>query len=142
MRRFLITSPKFTGLAEAWYNDAGTLCKVDLTQAEMDEQITIHFIQSISTTIANIGRKFSKETAIVETDYEISFEQFWKDYPLHRNRYKVEKVWNSISKANQVKAFHSLSSYKKYLSRQQWQSAMIGDRYLRDREFETEWNKI
>jgi hypothetical protein len=143
MRRFLVTSPKFNGIVEIFYNEKGTLCKVDLTQAEMELQTIIHFLGKVSPSISTMTKWFSNETAIVEAAYEVSFEMFYKDYPLHRNRYKVEKIWDKMNKAEQVKAFHSLHAYKKYLTNNShYLKPMIADRYLRDREYETEWNKI
>jgi hypothetical protein len=145
MRRFLITSPKFTGTAEIVYNSKDVLCMIDITQANMDVDTIHHFKRATPAVLSNLltpGLSFSAETTIIEADFEVSFELFWKEYPYHRNRFKVEKGWSQLGKSDQVKAFHSLKSYKRYLGRNAWQTPMIADRYLRDREFETEWNKL
>jgi hypothetical protein len=107
----------------------------------------MHFKHATPATLhqllsPGVVKPFSNETVIIEADFEMSFDIFYKDYPLKRNRYKVEKAFNNLSKSDQVKAFYSLHNYKKYLTRNSWQTPMIGDRYLRDKEFETEWNKI
>jgi hypothetical protein len=142
MRRFLVTSPKFTGAAEIVYDSAGVLCMIDITQAQMDPETIWSFKKATPVMEAQLAQAFGEQTVIVEADFEVSFSLFWKDYPLHRNRYKVEKIWSQLGKADQVKAFYSLKAYKRYLNKATWQTPMIADRYLRDREFETEWNKI
>jgi hypothetical protein len=142
MRRFLITSKKFDGTAELFYNDKGTLCKIDLTNTGMDEMIVQQFKKAAPATLAKMKSAFSSETMVVEADFDLTFEVFWKEYPLHRNKFKVVRIWNKMNKTDQVKAFASLHAYKKYLTKNEWQSPMIADRYLRDREFETEWQKI
>lgn len=144
MRRFIITSPKYAGAAELFYNEKGTLSKIDLSQTNMDEFTVQHFKNSVPATVIMLvnGKGFSKETTIVEGDLNVTFELFWQDYPLHRNRYKVEQIWIKLSKTDQVKAFYNLHSYKQYLSKNNWLTPMIADRYLRNKEFETEWNKL
>jgi hypothetical protein len=145
MRRFLISNAaKFTGTAEVTYNDRETLCKIDCTGTDMGEMIISHFKSAVPPTIAGLlrGKSFTEGTVIVEDGYVVTFEMFYADYPLKRNRYKVEKVWSKLSTSDQVLAFHSLHFYNIYLTREKWQTPMIGDRYLKDREFETDWNKI
>lgn len=144
MRRFLITSPKFTGQAELVYNEKETLCIIDCTKAAMNEDVVTHFKRSAPSTLAQLlsGSYFSPETMIVESDFVVSFKRFYDDYPLKRNRYKAEQIFVKLSKTDQVKAFYSLHSYKKYLSKNSWLTPMIADTYLRKKEYETEWNKI
>lgn len=144
MRKFLITNPKYTGAAEVIYNDNATLCLVDLTKTDMSGHTVDHFLHSIPSSMITLinGTRFSKETTIVDGDLDVNFELFYKDYPLKRNRYKVEQVWNTLSKEDQVKAFYSLHSYKKYITKNPWYNAMIGDKYLRNKEYLTEWNKL
>ncbi len=145
MRRFEITSPKFTGAASITYNDKNTLCVIDCKETDMDEITVHHFKKAVPVTIKILetGESFSKETQIVEADFVVTFEMFYADYPLKRNRYKVEQAWNKMNKSDQVRAFSSLPSYKKYLNREgKWLKPMIADRYLNTKEYLTEWNKI
>ncbi len=143
MRRFLITnSEKFTGQAELVYNEKETLCIIDCSNTNMDQTTMLYFKNAAPITIATMGKAFSKDTTVVESDFEVTFDKFYKDYPLKRNRFKGEAAFNKLSKTDQVKAFFSLHAYKKYLTRNTWLSPMISDRYLKDHEFETDWNKI
>lgn len=143
MKRFLVTNTeKFTGQAELVYNDKGTLCIIDCSDTDMGEDIIKHFKNAAPVTIGLLASAFKHPTIIVEGGFDISFERFYKDYPLKRNRYKAEKAWLKLSDTDQIKAWHSLSSYKKYLNKNSWMNPMIADRYLSSKEFETEWSKI
>lgn len=143
MKRFLITNTeKFDGQAELVYNQRGTLCIIDCSNTNMDEDTMRLFKNAAPVSINNLGNQFKHPTVIVETSIEISFEKFYKEYPLKRNRYKAEKQWAKLNETDRIVAYHSLSAYKKYLSRNTWQNCMIADSYLSRREFETDWNKI
>ncbi|MGQ0738380.1 MAG: hypothetical protein ACT4OJ_04905 [Bacteroidota bacterium] len=144
MRRFLITSPKYSGQAELVYNEKETLCMIDCTKTDMDETVIDHFKRAVPVTIHKLqaGASFNADVTVVESDFVVSFKRFYDEYPLKRNRYKAEQVWGKLSKTDQVKAFYSLHHYKKYLSRNQWLTPMIADNYLRNKHYETEWNKV
>lgn len=146
MKRFLITSPKFNGEAEVHYNERGTLSCIDLRNTDMDEMTVAHFKHATPATLTRLlspgpACSFSHETVIVEAEFEVTFELFYKDYPYKRNAYKVRAQFEKMNKSDKVKAFYSLHEYKKFLSRTGC-FAMIGDRYLKDKEFETDWKKV
>lgn len=144
MRRFFITSAKFTGQAELLYTASGILSCIDATNTNMDEETIKAFKRAVPANIAGLaaGEGFSADTVIVEADFEVDFNLFWKDYPLHRNRYKAEQLFNKMAKTEQVKAYHNLKLYKDYCRQREWYTPMMADKYLRSREYETEWNKI
>lgn len=143
MRRFLITSPKYSGQAELVYNEKETLCMIDCTKTDMCQEVIGHFKRAVPTTIAELqsGKSFTSDTTIVESGFVVSFKRFYDDYPLKRNRYRAEKLFDKLSTTQQVKAFYSLHGYKKYLHKAQI-FAMGADRYLSERHFETDWNKV
>src|SRR5436190_11368440 len=136
MQRFLITNTdKFTGQAELIYNDKGTLCVIDCSNTDMEEIVMHHFKNAAPVTTNRLKDAFKHPTVIVEAGFEITFEKFYKEYPLKRNRNRAEKAWTKLNDSDRIKAWHSLSSYKKYLSRNQWLSPMLADAYLNRREF-------
>lgn len=143
MRRFIITSTKFTGQAELLYNEKETLCMIDCTKTDMDEHTIGAFKKIVPVTVPLLlaGHAFSAETIVRESDFIVSFKRFYDDYPLKRNRFRAEKIWEKLNGSQQVQAYYSLSHYKRYLTRTGI-FAMGADRYLADRHFETEWNKI
>ena len=142
MTRFLITNTdKFTGQAELVYNSRGTLCIIDCSNTDMDEQVMQLFKQAAPVSIHRLGAAFTHPTVIVQSNYQVTFEKFYTDYPIKRNRYKAERVWAKLTETERVEAWHSLTDYIKYLSRSGC-FPMLADSYLTRKEFETEWNKI
>lgn len=145
MRKFLITSPKYNGAVEVVYNERSTLCIIDAGKTDMSEDVMNHFKKIVPVNMHLLldgPNMFSADTVICESDFVITFKQFYDNYPLKRNRYKAEKVFEGMNKTEQVKAFYSLHNYKKYMNRNSWYTPMIADKYLRNREYETEWNKV
>ncbi len=142
MKRFLIKSDKFSGTAEIIYNDQGVLCYIDLRECKMTDETIVHFKRALPVNMAGLEKAFSEGTTIVDSDITVTFEMFWKDYPLHRNRFKAVGVFSKMDAPGRVTAYYSLPGYKKYLKRLGWQSAMIADRYLKEKHYETDWNSL
>lgn len=143
MKRYLITSPKFTGTAEIIYNEKQTLCMIDCTKTNMDEMVVSHFKHAVpaNENVLLTGKCFSGDTNIVAAGFIVSFKRFYDEYPLKRNRFRAEKIFEKLTQTNQVLAFYSLAGYKKYLNKSSI-FAMGADRYLSERHYETEWEKI
>lgn len=141
MKRFLITSPKFTGQAELQYNDKGTLCKIDCTQAVMEEITIMHFKQAVPATLSKLisGRAFSSDTIIVEADFEVTFEMFWEAYRKKINKLRCIPLWNKLSKVEQVSAYYGISTYDKYLHRESWRTKQDPENYLRNKAWLNEY---
>lgn len=143
MRKFIITSVKFDGEAVLVYNEKETLCLIDCTKASMTEDTIAAFKRAVPVTIPILqgGQSFSPDTVVRESDFVVDFKKFYDEYPLKRNRYRAEKVWDKMTGTQQVVAYYSLSRYKKYLTRSGI-FAMGADKYLADHHYETEWNKV
>lgn len=143
MRKFIITSPRFTGQAELLYNPEGILCMIDCTKTGMEEATVAAFKKAVPAGLAALldGSGFSAETTVVEAGFVVSFKRFYDEYPWKRNKFRAEKVWDKMSSAQQVKAFYSITGYKKYLHRTSV-FAMGADKYLSDRHYETDWNVV
>lgn len=142
MRRFIITSEKFNGTAELVYGINEQLIAIDMRQASMAADVKIAFKRAAPVYLADMSTAFTAGTTVVEADFVISFKQFYDEYPLKRNRYKAEQVFDRMNTIEQVKAYYSLKDFNRYCSRNQWYTAMIADKYLRNKEYETDWNKL
>jgi hypothetical protein len=141
MRKFLITSPKFTGAAELLYNESGTLCKIDCTNTNMDEQVMQHFKQCCPVIVHRLinNSPFSSNTTVVEGDFEVNFQMFWDAYRNKVNRLRAEKLWNQLSKTEQVEAYYGISRYDKFLHRNDWRTKADPDTYLRNKYWQNEY---
>ena len=139
MKRFLITSPKYPGQAEILYNDAGVLCKIDCTDTNMSHHIIHHFKSSVPALAGALQSSFSSQTIIIEAEYEVSFDMFWKKYNKKINKSRCILLWGKLNKAQQVLAFFGIDSYDKYLKKEDWRGKADPETYLRNGYWENEY---
>ena len=138
MKRFLITSPKFTGQAELLYNDAGVLCKIDCTDTNMGAAIH-QFKQQVPAREGMLQESFSSQTVIIEAEFEVTFDMFWKKYNKKLNKSRCIMLWGKMNKAHQVQAFFGVDSYDKYLKKEGWRNKADPETYLRNAYWENEY---
>lgn len=138
MKRYLITSPKFSGEAELVYSE-GILKKIDCSATNMDTRTIHHFKNSVPANIEGLKAAFSPLTVIVESAIEIHFNEFWNKYDHKFNKDRCEKIWNRFSKTDKVKAFYDLDKYHRYLRKNESQFKMHPDTYLRNRAWENDY---
>jgi len=79
MRRFVITSPKYTGQAEVVYNAIGVLDKIDVSATNMNAPTVDAFKRCVSPLVETLSERFTADTIIIEADFEVSFEMFWEE---------------------------------------------------------------
>ena len=139
MKRFLITSPKFTGEAELIYNAGGVLKKIDCGNTDMDARTMHHFKTSVPAMADGLKTSFSTFTVIVESEIVIHFNEFWIKYNHKFNKDRCEKIWARMSKTDKIKAFYELDKYQKYLRKNESQFKMHPDTYLRNRAWENDY---
>ena len=141
MRRFLITSPAFTGEADILYDETGRLVKLDVMSTDMPPAIVNIFKEKIPVKVENLTAAFeSNRATIVETSFEVSFDMFWQKYDKKINRKRCELIWAKLSKADQVSAFYGIDKYTKYLkTKESWRSKADPEKYLKDRYWENDW---
>ena len=139
MKRFLITSTKFTGTAEIFYNAAGILNKIDCTDTDMDAYTIAPFKRAVSPTLDDIAKGFSNDVSIVETSIEVKFEMFWDKYKRKINRKRAEALFNKLSQSDQVKAYYGIDGYNKFLKSEGYRSKQDPDTYLTKRTWENEY---
>lgn len=142
MRLFLITnSSKFTGTAQVLYNEKDILCRIDVTDTNMDAATVKHFKAAVPPDISTLvsGQSFGAGTTVVEDDFAIDFDMFWKKYKKKINRKRAELVWHKLNKADQVAAYYGIDAYFKYLKREHWRGQLDPENYLKNRHWENEY---
>jgi hypothetical protein len=152
MRKFEITNPdKFIGTAYLAYNDKETLCLIDCRKTEMDQDAVKSFKAAAPITLAELlnnkytitgNQIFSASTTIIESGFVVSFDQFYNEYPVKRNRHRSKQLFEKLTGTEQVQAYYNLMKYKRYLQRKSWIECMHCDTFIRTKNFETDWNKI
>lgn len=143
MRRFLITSPSYTGEAEIVYNQFGLLVRIDCTRCHMMPKTMQAFKEKIPALIEELEPMFKGTTiTVVEVEFEATFEMFWKEYPYKRNRHLAESYWPKMNKTDQVTALLAATAYARYCKKNSWYNPKIADTWLKQKEYLNEWNKL
>lgn len=142
MRRFLITSEKYTGTAELIYNDDDMLTCIDLRQTAMPADTIAAFKRAVPVMVAGISTAFTAGTTVVEADFEVSLEDFKREYPYSRNYHLLDDRWKKMSKTDQVQAYYAAIEYRKYCKRENWYKPMIADSWLCNKEYKNDWRKM
>lgn len=143
MRRFLITSPKFVGTGELWYNFEGLLCKIDLLDATMDYTQIRYLLNHISPAVDQLAETFAKSGLdIKEVPFELTLEDFKRDYPYSRNYHLLDPIWNTLAAKIRVIAWFRAIEYRKYCKRNPWYKPMIAAAWLKKQEYLNDWRKM
>lgn len=133
MRRFLITSPRYTGEAVLLYNSIGMLQSIELGQTTMDAETISHFKRAVPVMVGGLQEAFTGTTVVVESAIVITFEQFWKKYDHKFNKDRAEKLWNRLSKTDMIEAYYGLDKYHKFLRKNSERIKLHPDTYLRNK---------
>lgn len=147
MKRYIITSPTFSGEINVLYGLDMRLQYFDLMKCDLSEE-QIHFFkeklpailqeQSVDFLRTHFGKA---RLDIIEQGYRVTFDQWFNRYNVKRNRARCEKVWNKLSEADQVNAFFKLGLYERHLMVNNWKTKAEPDTYLRNRYWENDWSK-
>lgn len=138
MKRFLITSDKFTGQAELVYDDV-KLVNVSLIDTNMNAELAQAFVRCISGKAENVADKFGGSTKILAADLEITFEMFWKAYDKKINKNRCIALWQKLNNSERTEAYIGIRKYNKYLHEIKWRSKADPETYLRNRYWENEY---
>lgn len=138
MKRYLITSPKFTGQAELLYSN-GILRKIDVTDTNMNAILIMHFKNTVPPFEIDVSKSFSESTTIVEAAFEVSFDMFWKKYNRKINKSRCILLWGKMNSTQQLQAYFGVDDYDKYLKKEGWRSKADPETYLRNSYWENEY---
>lgn len=140
MRRFLITSPNYTGQAEIVFNNDGTLCRIDLTDTDMQPSMVKGFKDRVCVHVDQIPDMITGSKAtIIESDFEVSFDMFWKKYNKKINKVRCIQLFAKLNKSQQVMAYMGIDDYTKYLKKETWRTKADPETYLRKQYWENEY---
>lgn len=140
MRRFLITSPHYSGQAEIVYNTDGTLCRIDLTETDMQPSVVKGFKNRVPAIVEELAEAFTgTQVKIIEADIEVSFDMFWKKYNKKINKARCIILFTKMDKGMQLLAYMGIPAYDKYLKKESWRNKADAETYLRNRYWENEY---
>ncbi len=143
MKRLLITSPLYTGEAEVIYDDAGRLISFSVSATNMPVAMVSGFKNTIPAVYDQLATVMAdKKATIVEAGFNISFEMWWDKYDHKRNKVPAQRVWDKLTESERVTAYYNTDVYKKWCADRAWYNQLYPDTYLRQKNFNTEWNNI
>lgn len=143
MRKFLITGEKYTGEIVAVYSADQLLVQVDLQATNLTANQRRMLLCGLPTTVDGLNNCFEGKLTIVEAAFEVSFDMFWQRFGLKRNKLQAEKLWEKLRKTEQVEAWHRIAAYDKYCKKNgHWYQRMYPDTWLRNRQWESEWETL
>jgi hypothetical protein len=141
MKKYILTSPRFSGDINVLYGPDNKLLLIDFMRAQLtDEQIEYFKLKLPVVFTPSFYEAFNSSTlTVLEEGYTVTFEQWWNRYKKKHNKIRCEKIWNKLSEADQVNAYVMLSKYERHLTIENWKSKADPDTYLRQRYWESEW---
>ena len=119
MKRFIITSPRFTGQINVLYGLDCKLQFIDFMKCDLTEEQTTYFkdrlpVLHTGTALELLHHFGNSRLDCVEEGYHVSFEMWWNAYDLKRNRARCEKLWSKLSEADRVNAYFKLKMYERH----------------------------
>lgn len=144
MKRYIITAPNFKGYVEIWYNFDGLLCFVNLNYCVLS-------IEQIRYLFMNLSPRLETVTAIQtgtalrvkEEPFEITLDDFKREYPYSRNFHLLDSFWPSMSKKHQALAYFAAIQYRNYCkANESWYKPKIAYSWLYKREYLNDWRKM
>lgn len=146
MKRYIITSPRFNGQINVLYGIDNKLQLIDFMKCDLTEEQTQYFKDHLPVQFEGEPSKLlehfgNSKLDVMEEGYRVTFDQFWNRYALKRNRERSEKLWNKMTDADKVNAFAKFPMYERHLVLNAWKTKADPDTYLRQRYWESDWNK-
>lgn len=141
MRKFLITSPNYSGQVETVFDPDEHLVFVSFMNATLTASQKTRLLHAVPMEVNLLPElvKTYPQLTVVEGDYHINFDAFWSRYGRKINRMRAMAVWNKLPSSDQVKAYYGINAYEKYLRRESWRSKADPENYLKNKYWENEY---
>jgi hypothetical protein len=142
MKKYIITSPKFTGHVDVLYGLDAKLLQIDFSKSDLSEQQIIYFKEKLpvfysENFLSSFGTKNLLQ--VIEEGYRVSFEEFWERYDKKINKLRTQAAWNKLSEADQANAFFKLPNYERHLALNTWLNKLDPENYIKKRAWENQW---
>lgn len=119
MITYSLTSSAFEGEVIFDFNDNELLVRFDASGANLTEDQQVFLLRRLPRELAQIKTFLEKSPTARFTpiEQEITFEMFWNRYneKLRSSKKKALKIWNRLSRADQIKAYRFIARYEQSL---------------------------
>lgn len=140
MRKFVLTSPKFSKHVTFGYDANGDLV---FYNNEIPDPVVIKWMKRFLPIDLNELESFKSKMAgtITEVPEDLSFDRFWNTYDKKVNRKRAEPLFEKLADADKMQAIMRIKTYFAYCEAKK-RGIADPERYLRDRFFETNWYSL
>ncbi|MDM8176863.1 hypothetical protein QT327_21350 [Olivibacter sp. 47] len=141
MKKFVLTSPKFMGSIQFWYNEIDLLINYT-NETDLDETGHKWMLGNLPEHLSMLdGLKAKIKGNINELPPDLTFEAFYEPYSHKVQKKRALALWNKMNDESKLAAIFSVKPYLAYLQRVKWRNQADPDTYLRNAMYETDWNK-
>lgn len=146
MIKFLITSTinTYTGSVVIIYMH-NTLVRIDTQDCEMKPKHRQWFYRNVPLAIHDLIPWFetTSNLTLIQEDYEVSLDDFNREYPYKRNTHLLPDIWKKMPKADQIKAVQAAKAYRYYCQKNDnWYKPKIAAAWLKAKEYLNDWKKM
>lgn len=143
MKRFQLTSDKFTGTAELWFNFDGTLCRIDLIHAALNYEQIRYILNNLSPDMETVRSSLPASLHIKEIPFEITVDDFLHQYPYSRNTHLVREWWPKQTRPVHLQAYFGCIEYREYCMRNKsWYKPKVAISWLLKKEYLNNWKNL
>jgi hypothetical protein len=142
MRRFELTSEAFKGTAEVWFNFEGLLCRMDFIDSELSYEQLLWLCKNVSPHIDTFAALLPKTIKIKDVPFEITLDDFKREYGYSRNFHLLEPVWIKYNKKEIVLIYFRAIEYRKWRERNKWCNPKIAASWLTQKQYLNDWKKM
>lgn len=115
MKHYQLTSVAFDGAVDMFFDDAGTLLKLDITGAILSKKQQEWILREMYPELSELKRQLSESgtAKITEVTTEVTFEMFWDRYDdkINSSRKRTMQKWNRMTKTDQLRAYNYINRY-------------------------------
>ena len=140
MKKYILTTPKYTGQAIFGYDENGHL--VFYSNEIPDKAVIVwmkRYLPLDEVALADFKTKI--RATIVEVPEDLSFDRFWNLYDKKINRLRAEPLFEKLNAAGKLQAIVRIKAYKEYCHYTH-RGVADPEKYLRERFFDTDWAKL
>lgn len=147
MRLYHFTSAQnFKGYVEAIYDRNNLLWKISFACAtNLSKEGIDWFKKNIPVLQENLEERFAeiKNITVTEKEFEVTFDDFKREYPYSRNMHLALLDWNKETSSVQYEIFIGAIEYNKHCKKNdKWYKPMLPQRFIKDKEYKNNWQAL
>lgn len=112
-------------------------------RAELKPATIYWIIEHYPLTIEHLELFRKNKFNVLEVPEDLSFDGFWKVWRGEKaNRARAEKIWGRMAKKDKVRALYIQFAFGRYCERNTWKGKNYPDKWLYDKCYLNDYNKM